>query len=61
MDSTGYLPFVIELVQPVARGLPRRWPMPAFDNGPHLSYAIQWFSFAIIALVGTVVLIRKGR
>lgn len=61
VDSTGYLPFVIELVQPVARGLPRRWPMPAFDNGPHLSYAIQWFSFAIIALVGTVVLIRKGR
>ena len=61
VDSTGYLPFVIELVQPVARGLPRRWPMPAFDNGPHLSYAIQWFSFAIIALVGTAVLIRKNR
>jgi len=61
VDSTGYLPFVIEIVEPVARGLPRRWPLPAFDNGPHLSYAIQWFSFAIIALVGTAVLIRKGR
>lgn len=61
VDSTGYLPFVIEVIEPVARGLPRRWPAPALDNGPHLSYAIQWFSFAIIALVGTAVLIRKGR
>lgn len=61
VDSTGYLPFVIEVVEPVARGLPRRWPSPALDNGPHLSYAVQWFSFAIIALVGTAVLIRKGR
>ncbi len=29
------------------------------DSGPHLSYAIQWFSFAIIALAGTAILIRK--
>jgi surfeit locus 1 family protein len=27
-------------------------PQPALDDGPHLSYAIQWFSFATIALVG---------
>ena len=62
VDVTGFLPFVIQLesVDP-ARGLPRRWPPPTFDNGPHLSYAIQWFSFALIALVGTAVLIRKGR
>ena len=25
---------------------------PAFDEGAHLSYAIQWFAFATIALVG---------
>jgi len=61
VDSTGYLPFVIEVVEPESPGLPRRWPVPTFGNGPHLSYAIQWFSFAIIALVGTAVLIRKGR
>jgi len=30
-------------------------------TGPHLSYAIQWFSFAVIALVGTVALARKER
>lgn len=36
-----------------------RLPPPALDEGPHLSYAIQWFSFAAIALVGaTVVAVR---
>ena len=34
---------------------------PALDEGPHLSYAIQWFSFAAIALVGYVLLSRRGR
>ncbi len=58
----GFLPFVIQLeTRAPSGGLPRRWPRPALDNGPHLSYAIQWFSFAVIALVGTVVMIRKGR
>lgn len=62
-DPTGFLPFIVQLEKPEVQGggLPRRWPRPALDNGPHLSYAIQWFSFAVIALVGTVVLIRKGR
>jgi len=58
----GFLPFVVQLESPdPTRGLPRRWPAPTFDDGPHLSYAIQWFSFALIALVGTAALIRKGR
>lgn len=62
VDPAGFLPFVLQQVTPeAARGLPRRWPAPAFDNGPHLAYAIQWFSFAVIALVGTAVMIRKGR
>jgi surfeit locus 1 family protein len=62
VDPSGFLPFVIQVQTPEAiRGLPRRWPAPVLDHGPHLSYAIQWFSFALIALVGTVVLIRRGR
>jgi len=62
VSVAGFLPFVIQLETPdPAAGLPRRWPLPALDNGPHLSYAVQWFSFALIALVGTAVLIRKGR
>ena len=60
----GFLPFVIQLEQPpplAGRGLPRRWPAPALDNGPHLSYAVQWFSFAAIILVGTAALLRRSR
>jgi surfeit locus 1 family protein len=32
--------------------LPAALPAPPLSNGSHLSYAIQWFSFALIALVG---------
>lgn len=31
---------------------PRPVPPPALDEGPHRMYAIQWFAFAAIALVG---------
>ncbi|HEX5950122.1 MAG TPA: hypothetical protein VFZ96_03895, partial [Actinomycetota bacterium] len=34
-------------------------PRPELDEGPHLSYAVQWFIFATIALVGFVVLARR--
>jgi surfeit locus 1 family protein len=61
VDPTGFLPFVIQQESPAAaRGLPRRWPRRALDNGPHLSYAIQWFSFAVIVLVGTAALLRRA-
>jgi surfeit locus 1 family protein len=33
--------------------VPQRVPTPPLDEGPHLSYAIQWFFFAAIALAGT--------
>jgi len=29
------------------------------DDGPHLSYAIQWFTFAVVALVGVGTLIAQ--
>lgn len=32
---------------------------PPLDEGPHLSYALQWFAFAIIALVGAGVVVRR--
>lgn len=46
---------------PQTGGLPEPAPLPARDEGPHLSYAIQWFSFAAIALIGYVVLVRRDR
>lgn len=31
-------------------------PLPQLGSGPHLSYAVQWFSFGLIALVGSLAL-----
>jgi cytochrome oxidase assembly protein ShyY1 len=43
-------------------GLPEPSPLPELSEGPHLSYAIQWFTFAAIAVAGCVVLaLREGR
>src|SRR5574341_1187165 len=75
-DSVSYplLPFVLQRTGPVGRSdrptatgresfrvRPRRWPPPELDDGPHLSYAVQWFSFATIILVGTGALLRRRR
>ncbi|MGH2376108.1 MAG: SURF1 family protein [Actinomycetota bacterium] len=40
-------------------GLPAVPPRPALDEGPHFSYAVQWFLFASVALVGYAVILRK--
>ena len=35
---------------------------PDLGEGPHLGYAVQWFSFASIALIGWLVLmVRRPR
>lgn len=39
---------------------PRRDDPPALDDGPHLSYAIQWFAFTITALVAGVLVGLRG-
>ena len=50
-------PLVVqELPGPGGPEWPRRRPLPALDDGPHLSYAIQWFAFALVVLVGSSVL-----
>lgn len=57
-------PLAIQLHEqdPAPASLPEPVPLPQLSEGPHLSYAIQWFSFAAIALVGAFVLLRrKGR
>ena len=38
----------------------RALPPPELNNGPHLSYAVQWFSFALVALVGAVIFLWHG-
>jgi cytochrome oxidase assembly protein ShyY1 len=42
-----------------APGAPRPTPLPELTEGSHLSYAVQWFSFAAIALIGYPVLVWR--
>lgn len=55
--------YLQQLPAPAADRFPAALPEPELDEGPHLGYAIQWFSFGVIALVGWVVLLfrRQGR
>lgn len=55
------MPLVLRRTPPTA-GLPafmRLVPLPELTNGPHLSYALQWFAFALIAIVGGIALSRR--
>jgi surfeit locus 1 family protein len=59
---TGYpvAPFYVVLTGDTAvhaPHVPTRVPPPPLDEGPHLSYAIQWFAFALIAIGGSAVAI----
>jgi surfeit locus 1 family protein len=54
-------PYYLVQTGDTATSHPVRREMPALDEGPHLGYAIQWFAFAIIALVGAVVVVVRER
>ncbi len=62
-DSLPYplLPFGIQLLPSRDLSVLRRWPAPVLDDGPHRGYALQWFSFGSIVLIGTAVLLRQRR
>jgi surfeit locus 1 family protein len=54
-------PFEVQLLP--ADGTPTypvRMEMPPLDEGPHLGYAIQWFSFATIAVGGWIAMVLKS-
>lgn len=56
------LPVVVQLLPEAdAPRAPRRLEPPPLDQGPHLSYAIQWFSFALIGILGWLALYRRSR
>jgi surfeit locus 1 family protein len=38
-----------------------RLTVPPLGEGPHMSYAIQWFGFALVALVGAAFVVRQKR
>ena len=54
-----YAELITEAPQP--QGLaPEPIPLPALDEGPHLSYAVQWFLFTLCAAGGWVVVVRTS-
>jgi surfeit locus 1 family protein len=62
------LPYPIAHIQLIQMGdaapsgnVPPRLQPPAPDEGPHKSYAVQWFSFATIALFGAVIFAYNDR
>jgi surfeit locus 1 family protein len=58
-------PFLVVATADSARtpgGIPlMRSPEPPLDGGPHMSYALQWFAFATVAVVGTAIAVRAAR
>lgn len=51
---------LIATVPPVTDADPAPAPAPELDEGPHLSYAMQWFIFAMAVLVGWVLAVRRS-
>lgn len=55
------LPIWVQQIDPPPDDLPIRVPLPNTDDpGPHLPYAVQWFSFAAIAVGGYGLLVRRA-
>jgi surfeit locus 1 family protein len=40
---------------------PARRDLPVLDDGPHRGYAMQWFSFALIAIAGAGIVVYRDR
>lgn len=60
-SGTRILPAYIDLSSsnpPQAPGLVLI-PVPQIDEGPHLSYSLQWIAFAILFIVGIFLLLRR--
>src|SRR5690606_14585782 len=55
------LPYYLERAEePVEAAQPVGARPPELDEGPHLGYAVQWFSFAAIALFGYGLMVARG-
>ena len=56
-------PYYVVLTSPGSNpdSTPPRVPPPALDEGSHRGYAVQWFTFALIAVGGTAILLLRGR
>lgn len=65
------LPATLQLVPPAAEAggiapagidrYPTPLDPPPLDQGPHLGYALQWFSFALVGIIGWIALMMRAR
>jgi surfeit locus 1 family protein len=53
--------YLVSLGDSLSLTHPARREIPALDDGPHFSYAVQWFFFAAIALGGAGVVVWRER
>ena len=51
---------LIDAIPTIGPDDPAPIPAPTLDEGPHLSYAAQWFIFAVCVLVGWVLAVRRS-
>jgi surfeit locus 1 family protein len=51
--------YVVLTDSSVSPSVPPRVELAPLDEGPHRNYAIQWFSFAAISIIGLVIFIRR--
>ncbi|HEX9564409.1 MAG TPA: SURF1 family protein [Gemmatimonadaceae bacterium] len=42
-------------------GIPVRVEPPPLNDGPHRAYAVQWFAFALVGVVGTAYVLARDR
>ncbi len=52
-------PVLVQAEQPATSEFPVRLPRPELDDGPHFSYAMQWFIFSLVGLVGYPLVLRR--
>ncbi len=56
-------PVYVDLIDAIPAPLPTDptpLPPPTLDEGPHLSYAVQWFIFATCVLIGWVLAVQRS-
>ena len=51
--------YVVLTDSSASSSVPPRVELPPLDEGPHRNYAIQWFSFAAISIIGLVLFLRR--
>ena len=56
--ATGLLPVIVQTADSDSDAMVAV-PPPELGDGPHLSYALQWFLFSAVVLIGYPILLRR--